>query len=101
MVMPMFHANGWGLPYAALMAGADLVLPDCHLDAKSLLDMIEKLHPPVAGAVPTIWNDVMHYLDKNPGHDVSSLRIVPCGGAGGAGGVMRTFEDKHGVQIRQ
>ncbi|MGO9030784.1 long-chain fatty acid--CoA ligase [Mycobacterium sp.] len=100
-IVPMFHANGWGLPYAALMAGADLVLPDCHLDAKSLIDMIEKLHPTVAGAVPTIWNDVMHYLDKNPGHDVSSLRIVPCGGSAVPVSMMRTFEEKHGVQIRQ
>jgi fatty-acyl-CoA synthase len=100
-IVPMFHANAWGLPYAALMAGADLVLPDCHLDAKSLVDMIEKLRPNVAGAVPTIWNDVMHYLDNNPGHDVSSLRIVPCGGSAVPVSLMRTFEDKHGVQIRQ
>jgi fatty-acyl-CoA synthase len=100
-IVPMFHANAWGLPYAALMAGADLVLPDCHLDAESLVDMIEKLRPTVAGAVPTIWNDVMHYLDNNPGHDVSSLRIVPCGGSAVPVSLMRTFEDKHGVQIRQ
>jgi acyl-CoA synthetase (AMP-forming)/AMP-acid ligase II len=100
-IVPMFHANGWGLPYAALMAGADLVLPDRHLDARSLVDMIEKLHPTVAGAVPTIWNDVMHYLDKNPGHDVSSLRIVPCGGSAVPVSMMRAFEEKHGVQIRQ
>jgi fatty-acyl-CoA synthase len=100
-IVPMFHANGWGLPYAALMAGADLVLPDCHLDAKSLIDMVEKLRPTVAGAVPTIWNDVLHYLDKNPGHDISSLRIVPCGGSAVPVSMMRAFEDKHGVQIRQ
>ncbi|HUB58294.1 MAG TPA: long-chain fatty acid--CoA ligase [Mycobacterium sp.] len=100
-IVPMFHANGWGLPYAALMAGADLVLPDCHLDAKSLIDMVEKLRPTVAGAVPTIWNDVMHYLDKNPGHDISSLRIVPCGGSAVPVSMMRAFEDRHGVQIRQ
>jgi fatty-acyl-CoA synthase len=100
-IVPMFHANAWGLPYAALMAGADLVLPDCHLDAKSLVDMIEKLRPTVAGAVPTIWNDVMHYLDNNPGHDVSSLRIVPCGGSAVPVSLMRAFEDKHSVQIRQ
>src|SRR4051812_5903166 len=42
-IVPMFHANGWGLPYAALMAGADLVLPDRHLGARSVIDMIEKL----------------------------------------------------------
>ena len=100
-IVPMFHANAWGLPYGALMAGADLVLPDRHLDAKSLVDMIEKLRPTVAGAVPTIWNDVMHYLEKNPGHDVSSLRLVPCGGSAVPVSLMRTFEERHGVQIRQ
>jgi fatty-acyl-CoA synthase len=100
-IVPMFHANAWGLPYAALMAGADLVLPDCHLDARSLIDMIEKLRPTVAGAVPTIWNDVMHCLEKDPGHDVSSLRLVACGGSAVPVSLMRTFEDKHGVQIRQ
>ena len=100
-IVPMFHANAWGLPYGALMAGADLVLPDSHLDAKSLVEMIETLRPTVAGAVPTIWNDVMHYLEKNPGHDVSSLRMVPCGGSAVPVSLMRTFEDRHGVQIRQ
>jgi fatty-acyl-CoA synthase len=100
-IVPMFHANAWGLPFGALMAGADLVLPDCHLDAKSLVAMIETLRPTIAGAVPTIWNDVMHYLEQNPGHDVSSLRMVPCGGSAVPVSLMRTFEDRHGVQIRQ
>jgi fatty-acyl-CoA synthase len=100
-IVPMFHANGWGLPYAALMAGADLVLPDCHLDPRSLIDMVEKLRPTVAGAVPTIWNDVMHHLEKEPDHDMSSLRLVVCGGSAVPVSLMRTFEDKYGVQIRQ
>ena len=80
-IVPMFHANAWGMPYAALMAGADLVLPDCHLDPASVIDMIETQRPTVAGAVPTIWNDVMHRLEKDPGHDISSLRLVVCGGS--------------------
>jgi fatty-acyl-CoA synthase len=100
-VVPMFHANAWGLPYAALMAGADLVLPDCRLDPRSLIDMVEKLRPTVAGAVPTIWNDVMHHLEKDPDHDMSSLRLVVCGGSAVPVSLMRTFEDKYGVQIRQ
>jgi fatty-acyl-CoA synthase len=97
----MFHANAWGLPYAALMAGADLVMPDRHLDARSLIDMIEKLRPTIAGAVPTIWNDVLHYLDKDPDHDLSSLRLVACGGSAVPLSLMCAFEEKHGVQIRQ
>jgi fatty-acyl-CoA synthase len=100
-IVPMFHANAWGLPYAAVMAGADLVLPDRHLDARSLIHMVENLRPTLAGAVPTIWNDVMHCLDKDPGHDMSSLRRVACGGSAVPESLMRSFEDKHGVQIRQ
>ena len=100
-IVPMFHANAWGLPYAALMAGADLVLPDRHLDATSLVDLIETQRPTVAGAVPTIWNDVLHYLEREPGHDVSSLRLVACGGSAVPVSLMRTFQEKHDVQIRQ
>jgi fatty-acyl-CoA synthase len=100
-VVPMYHANAWGMPYAALMAGADLVLPDCHLDARSLIGMIENLRPTVAGAVPTIWNDVMHRLEEDPDHDISSLRLVVCGGSAVPVSLMRTFEEKHGVEIRQ
>ncbi|OIN78984.1 long-chain fatty acid--CoA ligase [Mycobacterium malmoense] len=100
-IVPMFHANAWGLPYAALMAGADLVLPDRHLDARSLIGMVEDLRPTVAGAVPTIWNDVLHRLEDDPDHDMSSLRLVVCGGSAVPVSLMRTFEEKHGVQIRQ
>jgi len=100
-IVPMFHANAWGLPYAALMAGADLVLPDCHLDARSVIAMVENLRPTVAAAVPTIWNDVMHRLEEDPDHDMSSLRLVVCGGSAVPISLMRTFEEKHGVQIRQ
>ena len=100
-IVPMFHANAWGIPYAALMAGADLVLPDRFMDAKSMVNLIETQRPTVAGAVPTIWNDVMHFLDREPGHDISSLRLVACGGSAVPVSLMQTFEQRHGVQIRQ
>ncbi len=100
-IVPMFHANAWGMAYAALAAGADLVLPDCHLDPASVIDMIETQRPTVAGAVPTIWNDVMHRLEKDPGHDISSLRLVICGGSAVPVSLMRIFEERHGVHIRQ
>ncbi|MHA3019803.1 fatty acid--CoA ligase [Mycobacterium sp. BMJ-28] len=100
-IVPMFHANAWGLPYAALMAGADLAMPDRFLDGASLIELIETRRPTVAGAVPTIWNDVMHTLERSPGHDVSSLRLVACGGSAVPESLMRTFEDRHGVYIQQ
>lgn len=100
-IVPMFHANAWGLPYAALMAGADLVLTDRFLDAKSIVDVIETARATVAGAVPTIWNDVMHCLQTTPGRDISSLRLVSCGGSAVPVSLMKAYQDEFGVQIRQ
>ena len=99
-IVPMFHANAWGLPYAALMAGADLVMPDRFMDAPSLVNLIESQRPTVAGAVPTIWNDVMHHLDSNGG-DISSLRLVACGGSAVPVSLMKSFEAQYNVRIRQ
>ncbi len=100
-IVPMFHANAWGMPYAALMAGADLVLPDRYMDAPSLIDLIETQRPTVSCAVPTIWNDVMHCLDKAPGRDISSLRLVTCGGSAVPLSMMQKFQKDFGVKIIQ
>lgn len=100
-IVPMFHANAWGQPYSALMAGADLVLPDRNLDAASLVALIESQRPTVTGAVPTIWNDILHYLENEPGHDISSLRLVACGGSAVPVSLMQAYEQQHDVQIRQ
>ncbi|MBV8930203.1 MAG: AMP-binding protein, partial [Mycobacteriaceae bacterium] len=100
-IVPMFHANAWGLTYAAVMGGADLLMPDRFLQADRLVDMIEQRRPTIAGAVPTIWNDVLHFLHRNPGRDVSSLRLVPCGGSAVPLAMMKEFQDGYGVPIRQ
>jgi fatty-acyl-CoA synthase len=100
-IVPMFHANAWGLVYAALMAGADLVMPDRFLQAEPLVRLIDEARPTIAGAVPTIWSDVLNYLDANPGHDVSSLGLVACGGSAVPLHLMQVFEQKYGVRILQ
>ncbi len=100
-IVPMFHANAWGNPYAALMAGADLLMPDRFLQAERLVEMIETHRPTISAAVPTIWNDVLTYLSSHPERDISSLRVVPCGGSAVPLAMMREFQDKHGVEIRQ
>lgn len=93
-IVPMFHANAWGLPYAALMAGASLVMPDRFLDGASLIELIESQRPTLAGAVPTIWNDVMNRLEHGAGHDASrSLRLIACGGSA----VPVSLEDVRGA----
>jgi fatty-acyl-CoA synthase len=98
-VVPMFHANAWGLPYAALLAGASLVMPDRFLQAEPLMRLIEDERPTVSGAVPTIWGDLLRYASSH-GSDLSSLRLVPCGGSAVPESLMRAFE-KLGVHVVQ
>jgi fatty-acyl-CoA synthase len=100
-IVPMFHANAWGQPYAAVMAGADLLMPDRYLQAEPLVDMIEQHRPTIAAAVPTIWNDVLQFLHTHPDRDISSLRTVTCGGSAVPLGMMKEYEQQHGVVIRQ
>jgi fatty-acyl-CoA synthase len=99
-IVPMFHANAWGLPYAGWMAGTDFVLPGPHLQPASITAMIEQLRPTVASAVPTIWNELLAYVDRHPA-DLSSLRLVPCGGSSVPASLMQRFEAAHGVPIVQ
>ena len=99
-IVPMFHANAWGLPYAAMMAGAQMLLPDRFLQAEPLVEMIEAARPTMAGAVPTIWTDVLHYLRDNPGHDVSSLKMVACGGSAVPRSLITAY-DELGIRIVQ
>ena len=99
-IVPMFHANAWGLPYAAMMAGAQLLLPGPFLQAAPLVAMIEAERPTMSGAVPTIWNDILNHVRDNPGHDLSSLKFVACGGSAVPRSLMQAF-DEMGVRIVQ
>ncbi len=83
-VVPMFHANAWGLPYGAALAGSDLILPDRFLDAESLAALINAERPTLMGCVPTIFQDLLRYADEHPELDLSSLNNAACGRLGGA-----------------
>jgi fatty-acyl-CoA synthase len=99
-IVPMFHANSWGLPYAAWYAGAGFVMPDRFLQAEPLAKLIEAERPTVAGAVPTIWSDLHRYTQEHP-VDMSSFRVVVCGGSAVPRSLMERFESDHGVRIIQ
>jgi len=98
--VPMFHANAWGLAYSGWMAGADFVMPGRFLQAEPLARMISELRPTVAGAVPTIWNDLLSYVDEHE-TDLTSLRLVACGGSAVPLKLMQRFENDHGMHIVQ
>jgi fatty-acyl-CoA synthase len=100
VVVPMFHANAWGHPYAAWMAGADLVMPSRFLQAEPLCRAIAAERPTVSAAVPTIWSDVLRHSETAP-VDLSSLRVLVCGGSAVPRSLMERFQERHGVRIVQ
>jgi fatty-acyl-CoA synthase len=100
-IVPMFHANAWGLAYAALMTGASLCMPDRWLQAEPLVRFIQASRPTVSGAVPTVWNDVLHYLDDHEDVALDSLRFILCGGSAVPVALQRALQERHGIYIRQ
>ncbi|HEX6488238.1 MAG TPA: long-chain fatty acid--CoA ligase, partial [Candidatus Dormibacteraeota bacterium] len=100
VIVPMFHVNAWGFPYTAWMLGADLLMPNRHLQAEPLARFIEQERPTVAFGVPTIWNDLLQHVDRNP-TDLSSLRLVVCGGSAVPRSLMEQFQARHGVRVIQ
>ena len=100
LIVPMFHANAWGLPYAAWMVGAKLVMPGRFLQAEGLCKLITSERPTFSGAVPTIWSDILRYAETHPA-DFSSFRMVVCGGSAVPRVLMERFEERHGLKIIQ
>jgi fatty-acyl-CoA synthase len=98
-IVPLFHANSWGLAYAGLATGASIVMPDRFLQAAPLSQMIETLKINKAAAVPTIWNDLLHHLEANPQADISSLKLAIVGGSACPPALMRAFEERHDVRV--
>ena len=99
--MSMFHANAWGLPFAAVMNGSSLVLPGPNLQPEKLLDLLSKNRVTLTGAVPTVWLGVIDALEKHPGRWqlAENLRIVVAGSACPET-LFRRF-DKLGVKVIQ
>jgi fatty-acyl-CoA synthase len=100
LVVPMFHVNAWGIPHAAALAGADLVMPDRFLGAEPLAKLIESERPTIMGCVPTIFSELLRYADSHE-VDLSSLSNAACGGSAVPRQLMRDFEQRHGVNVYQ
>jgi fatty-acyl-CoA synthase len=100
-VVPMFHANAWGLPHGAALAGSDLILPDRFLGAEPLARLIASERPTLMGCVPTIFADLLRYADAHPEVDLSSLTNAACGGSAVPRQLMKDFYERHGVRVFQ
>ena len=98
-IASLFHANGWGIPFTAAMAGAKVVLPGPFADPEGILDLIGHEHVTAALGVPTIFFAVLDALDKHPGRWKFSWPIrLLLGGAASSEALMRGF-DRHGITV--
>ncbi|QBS37393.1 fatty-acid--CoA ligase [Thermaerobacter sp. FW80] len=99
-VVPMFHVNAWGLPFAATLVGAKQVFPGPHLDPGSLLEDLSQERGTLTAGVPTIWLGILQELDRNPGRwDLSSLRAMVVGGSAAPRGMIQAFQERHGLRV--
>ena len=98
-VVPMFHANAWGMIYTATMIGSGLVLPGPKLDAENVLELLADERVTVTAGVPTVWMAILHAVDAEPDRwDLSSLRQLVVGGSAVPKSMLEGF-DRHGLTV--
>ena len=97
-VVPMFHVNAWGLPYAACMNGAKLVFPGAGLDGKSLYELFETEKVTISAGVPTVWQALLSYVESN-GLQFSTMRRTVIGGSACPQAMLRKFGDDYNVHV--
>ena len=98
--VPMFHVNAWGLPFTSTLVGAKQVMPGPHLDTETLLEDLAHERVTVTAGVPTIFFGILRKLDENPeAYDLSSLRAMVIGGSAAPEGMIRAFQERHGLHV--
>ena len=97
-VVPMFHANAWGIPYAALMVGADLVFPARFMDPQSLIGLLVDHRVTLTAGVPTIWQGMLEPMKANKAGLTSLTRMV-CGGSAIPAALQQAFQQDLGIPV--
>ncbi|HEY5722146.1 MAG TPA: long-chain-fatty-acid--CoA ligase [Allosphingosinicella sp.] len=97
-IVPMFHANAWGLAFSCPAVGAKMVLPGDRMDGGAIHELMESEGVTFSAAVPTVWQMLLQHLDET-GARLSTLKRVAIGGSAVPEAVVRTFNDKHGIEV--
>lgn len=100
LVVPMYHANAWGVVYSAPAVGAKLVLPGQRMDGEAIYTLIEEEGVTYSAAVPTVWQMLLQYV-QDTGKRFSTLERVTIGGSACPESIVRTFRDDYGVDVIQ
>ena len=98
IVVPLFHANAWGLPFAGVWMGAKQVLPGPRPDPKVFCELIQRERVTFAAGVPTVWMGVLALMEKDP-YDLSSLNRIICGGSAPPRALIEAVEKRIGAQF--
>ncbi|MFF3771442.1 long-chain fatty acid--CoA ligase [Streptomyces sp. NPDC002232] len=99
-VVPMFHANAWGWPYAAWLAGSDLIMNGRQLHTPDLARVINEERPTAVAAICTIWNSLVHHGEEHP-LDLGAVRLAGCGGATPPRALLARLKERYGVRLKQ
>ncbi|MBP7452151.1 MAG: fatty-acid--CoA ligase [Ottowia sp.] len=97
-VVPMFHVNAWGLPYAAAMVGCKLVFPGPAMDGKSIYELMESENVTFAAGVPTVWQMLLNYVGQNK-LKFSALTRTVIGGSACPPAMIAAFRDNYSVDV--
>lgn len=97
-VVPMFHVNAWGIPYAAAMCGAKMVLPGARMDGEALYELMETEAVTLSAGVPTVWMMLLDYMKEN-NKKFSTMQRTVIGGAAAPGAMIETFEKEYNVNV--
>ncbi len=97
-VVPMFHANAWGLAHSCPMIGAKLVMPGARMDGPSIWELLDSEKVTFTAAVPTVWAMLLQHLEET-GKGLPHLKRVVIGGSACPRSMIRTFQDNYGVEV--
>jgi fatty-acyl-CoA synthase len=100
VVVPMFHVNAWGIPYASFMSGSTMLMPGPHMTPEGLCDIIEAEKATLVACVPTLWAGILQLGESRP-LDLSSVRMATSGGAAIPRSLVEAFEQKYRLRIIQ
>jgi fatty-acyl-CoA synthase len=100
VIVPMFHVNAWGVPYAAFLSGTDLIMPERFLQAEPLARIFKEQRPTLSLGVPTIWNDLLRYAEDNE-VDLSSVRLLTAGGSAVPRSMIESYRKRFSVELVQ
>lgn len=97
-VVPMFHANAWGVPYAAALCGCKLVMPGARLDGAGVYQMLHDEAVTQTAGVPTVWLMLLDYMRKED-KKLPALEKVVIGGSAAPRSMIEAFQDEHGIEV--